>query len=190
MDSLKFRKNFERDDCRIMRDSENKIEIDNRRITGKYIVIFFISVFFQVAAVCAEFKCLEKGTVTWIVDGDTIIVKLYNKSEKVRLLGIDTPEFHKKGGKNDYYAYEAFLYTKKQLKGKTVCLVKDPPNSRDKYGRLLRYVYVNGKLFNAELVREGYAEIYHKGDHSKKILFSRLEDEARRAGRGIWKVRK
>jgi micrococcal nuclease len=156
----------------------------------KQIVIIIICISFSFSASAIEQECMEKGIVTWIVDGDTIIVKLFNKPEKVRLLGIDTPEFHKKGNKREYFAYEAFLYTKKHLKGKTVCLVKDPQNDRDIYGRLLRYVYIDGRLFNAELVREGYAEIYHKGDHSKKTLFSHLEDEARHAGRGIWKIRK
>jgi len=156
----------------------------------KQIGIAIICISFSFSVIGAGPECREQGTVTWIVDGDTIIVKLQKKSEKVRLLGIDTPEFHNKNNKREYFAYEAFLYTKERLKGKTVCLVKDPQNDRDKYGRLLRYVYFNGKLFNAELVREGYAEIYYKGDHSMKIFFSHLQDEAKHAKRGMWKVRK
>jgi micrococcal nuclease len=150
--------------------------------------IFCIS--FSFFAIGAGPECREQGIVTWIVDGDTIIVKLHKKSEKVRLLGIDTPEFHNKNNKREYFAYEAFIYTKEHLKGKSICLVKDPQNDRDIYGRLLRYVYINGRLFNAELVREGYAEIYYKGDHSMKTFFSHLQDEARRTGRGMWTVRK
>jgi micrococcal nuclease len=152
--------------------------------------IAIICISFSFSAIGAGPECREQGVVTWIVDGDTIIVKLPKKSEKVRLLGIDTPEFHSKNNKKEYFAYEAFIYTKERLKGKLVCLVKDPQNDRDKFGRLLRYVYINGRLFNEELVRDGYAEIYYKGDHSMKTLFLHLQDEAKHAGRGMWKVRK
>jgi len=157
---------------------------------GKYIGIVFICAFFHLAAICAELECREKGTVTWIVDGDTIIVKLPIKSVKVRLLGIDTPEFHNKDGVNEYFAYEAFLYTKEHLKGKTVCLVKDPLNDCDIYGRILRYVYIDRRLFNAELLEGGYAEIYNKGNFEMKPYFNLLQQKAKKAHIGIWKYGK
>jgi micrococcal nuclease len=164
--------------------------IEKQLSRKKQIVIAIICISFSFSAFAAGPVCREQGIVTWIVDGDTIIVKLQNKSEKIRLLGIDTPEFHGKNNIREYFAYEAFIYTKEHLKDKPVCLVKDPQNDRDKYGRLLRYVYINGRSFNAELVRDGYAEIYYKGDHSMKTFFLLLQDEAKHAQRGMWKVRK
>ena len=102
------------------------------------------------------------------------------------MLGIDTPEFKNKNDKAGYYAYEAFRYTKEQLKGKKVCLVKDPSSNRDRYGRMLRYVYIDSRLFNAELLRLGYAEIFKKSEHKMKDHFLKLQNEARKSHIGIW----
>lgn len=148
--------------------------------------LYFISLCFCLESFSTPIKCSEEGVVTWIVDGDTIIVRLQNGSEKIRMLGIDTPEFKNNTHKTEYYAYEAFKYTKEQLKGKKICLVKDPSNDRDRYGRMLRYVYIDSRFFNAELLRKGYADIFSKSEHKMKTYFMKLLQEARNSGIGMW----
>lgn len=147
------------------------------------IIVLFCS---QATLSSKPLRCSEQGIVSWIVDGDTIFVKTPNKTVKVRMLGIDTPEFNKRTGKSEYYSYEAFKYTKEQLKGKKICLVKDSANDRDQYGRLLRYIYLDSRLFNAELIEKGYADIFSKSEHQMKEYFFTLREEARKNKLGMW----
>lgn len=168
----------------IMKTNDKRYSLE---LLKKFILIFSILAVLGCNLSSSGPVCSEKGTVTWVVDGDTIFVKLDQKTEKVRLLGIDTPEFHDKNGRSEYYAHEAFLFTKENLKNKTVCLVKDPLNERDTYGRLLRYVYIDGRLFNAELLKGGYAEVFYKAEHKKKAYFIELQEKARKERKGIWK---
>lgn len=96
------------------------------------------------------FDKIEYAKVIRVIDGDTFEIE--NK-EKVRLIGINTPEIREK----------CYLEAKQRLKdlveNKTVKLVKDKKD-RDKYGRLLRYVFVNDTFVNLVLVKEGYAFVY------------------------------
>lgn len=122
----------------------------------------------------------QKASVTRIIDGDTIEVSFNGKTEKVRLIGIDTPE------KGMPYFDEAKAKTKELCFFKDVRLVKDV-SERDKYGRLLRYVYVENLFVNAELVKQGYANVYtYPPDVKHSELFVKLEREARANNRGLW----
>lgn len=170
----------------IMKTNDKKYSLG---FIKKFLLTLSILSFLSFNLLSSDPVCSEKGIVTWVVDGDTIFVKLDQKTEKVRLLGIDTPEFHGKNGRSEYYAHEAFLFTKENLKNNTVCLVKDPLNERDTYGRLLRYVYIDGRLFNAELLEGGYAEVFYKAEHKKKAYFTELQEKARKDRRGIWKYK-
>lgn len=92
-----------------------------------------------------------------VVDGDTFEIA---GTERVRLIGVDTPETVKPGTSPQPYGKEASEFTKKMLEGKHVELVFDV-QERDQYGRLLAYVYFeDGTFFNELLVREGYAKVY------------------------------
>lgn len=91
--------------------------------------------------------------VTRVIDGDTFEIE---SGQKVRLIGVDSPESVAPGKKVTCFGTEASNYTKSRLEGKLIELKKDVSET-DKYHRLLRYVYLDGKLFNDELVREGYA---------------------------------
>ena len=122
-------------------------------------------------------------TVEKVFDGDTI--KLEN-GEKVRLLGIDAPELHHPELPVQRFAQEATDYMAKQVLGKKVTLEYEPDNLRDIYGRLLAYVYVDGKMLNAELVRLGYAFAYTKGSTHRLVEFLALEKEARSRQMGVW----
>ena len=88
-------------------------------------------------------------TVERIVDGDTIIAN----GESIRLLGINSPE------KGEKYSEEATQYLSNLIFNKTV-EIEFGPEQRDKYGRILAYIYVDGFLVNSQIVREGYANIY------------------------------
>lgn len=135
--------------------------------------------------------------VTKVIDGDT--VELENK-ERVRFIGIDTPEIWEsdklerdiKRTKKDKETIirmgkAASLFTKSLVGGKRVRLEFDV-EKKDRYGRLLAYVYLpDGKMLNAELLREGYAQIYTFPPNVKYIeMFRKLQEEAREQNRGLW----
>ena len=104
---------------------------------------------------------IESGKVYCdrVVDGDTIVVLMDGKKEKVRMIGIDTPEsVHPDKSRNTPMGKIASKYTKDNLEGKYVTLETDV-QERDKYGRILAYVYLDDKMFNKTLLEEGLAEL-------------------------------
>ena len=125
-----------------------------------------------------------------VIDGDTIRARFEGKSYTVRLIGVDTPETKHPTKTVQYFGREASAFTKAHLEGKTVTLARDRTGDTvDRYGRLLRYVYLNGDNFNARLIREGYAHAYRRFPFSKQTEFIQLEDQARRRGIGLWNRR-
>lgn len=128
------------------------------------------------------------GTVTRVVDGDTIWVALAadGRVEKVRYIGMDTPELHHPARGEESGGREAADLNRRLVLGKAVRLELDV-RERDRYQRLLAYVWVGDLLVNAELVRLGYAHavtVPPNVAHARHL--SRLEREARGAGRGLW----
>ena len=120
------------------------------------------------------------------VDGDTIEVEIEGESYKVRYIGIDTPELHHPTKPVGYYAQEAYEKNRELVEGKTVFLEKDISET-DRYGRLLRYVYVGDVFVNAYLVQQGYAQVStYPPDVKYQEQFLELQREAREAGRGLW----
>ncbi|MBD8500005.1 thermonuclease family protein [Paenibacillus arenosi] len=127
-----------------------------------------------------------KTKVKRIVDGDTFVT---SEGDKVRLIGVNTPETH---GKVQYYGQEAKEYTDNHLTGSTVYMFQDAGNT-DKYGRLLRYIFIedDNEMFNERLIREGYANtmtIPPNVLYSK--TFTALERDARNNNRGLWQSSK
>lgn len=138
----------------------------------------------SIAGLAVRAKVLEKAKVVGVTDGDTVTVVISStgQPEKVRLIGIDTPE------KGRPFYDEATAMTRRLLLGKTVGMAKDV-SQRDMYDRLLRFIWVGERLVNAELVRLGYATAYtYPPDVSKAELFVSMQQQARTAGRGLWKV--
>jgi len=125
-------------------------------------------------------------SVTLVVDGDTIKVRIGVTVYKVRYIGIDTPELNDERIEFRLLAQEAARYNRQLIEGKIVRLEKDISET-DKYGRLLRYVYVDDIFVNAELVRQGlaWAKAYEPDIRYQPDL-EEAEAEARQAGRGIW----
>jgi micrococcal nuclease len=127
------------------------------------------------------------GRVTHIVDGDTIEVELQGRRERVRYIGIDTPETTHSNRGIERYGPEAMEANRRLVQGQTVRLELDV-QQRDPYGRLLAYVYVGEVMVNAELVRQGYALLSTYPPNVKhEALFARLQREAREAKRGLWR---
>jgi micrococcal nuclease len=124
--------------------------------------------------------------VTKVTDGDTIHVTYQGHDERVRLIGVDTPEVPWYGGKEECYGVAAGLYARRRLTGRSVRLAFDVER-RDHYGRLLAYVYLGRELFNLTLVRLGYATADPVApDIGMAPSFSLAEAQARAAGRGLW----
>jgi len=128
----------------------------------------------------------ERALVTRVVDGDTIEVLMAGKTYKVRYIGIDTPETVDPRRPVGCYGHEASERNRQLVDGKTVGLEKDVSETDD-FDRLLRYVWVNGEMVNATLVREGYAVAStYPPDVKHQELFLSLQREAMDAGRGLW----
>ena len=137
----------------------------------------------------AQFQ-LRTVEVARVIDGDTIQVTTGERRYTVRLIGVDTPETVHPTKTVQHFGAEASAYTKAALEAKTVTLEADRTgDTRDSYGRLLRYVHLDGDNFNARLIREGYAHAIRGFRYSMRAQFIRLEDEARRRGRGLWSPR-
>ena len=127
-------------------------------------------------------KTVKTYTVDRFVDGDTI--DLENGIEvllkRIRLLGINTPE----RGKPLYK--EATIALENLIANKDITLEKDPSKNQGKYGRPLRYILVDNKNLNIEMVRLGYAKafMYEGLKYEKEIL--KAQEKAKAAKRGLW----
>ena len=129
------------------------------------------------------------ATVDRVVDGDTIVARIAGSTERVRLIGIDTPESVDPRRPVECFGKEASKHTAELLpEGTAVRLVRDV-EARDRYGRLLAYVYRSrDDLFvNLELAEDGYASVATYPPNVAHVAeFTRAAAEARREGRGLW----
>lgn len=120
---------------------------------------------------------------TRVVDGDTIEVAQLGA---VRLIGIDSPEMNYDLSVPQPFAREAKRCCERLVDGKDVSLLFDV-QKRDKYGRVLAYVFVGDIFVNAELVKAGLATAYHIPPNGRyRTRLKRFERQARGQGRGIW----
>lgn len=122
-----------------------------------------------------------------VVDGDTVILIIDGNEERVRLIGVNTPEsVHPDENKNVAYGKIASEYTKKALEGQNVYLELDV-QERDKYGRILGYVYYNNEMYNERLVLDGHAEVATYPPNVKYVeVFEQAQKEARKNNVGMW----
>jgi len=120
---------------------------------------------------------------TRVIDGDTIILDGY---ERVRHIGIDTPETKDPRKPVQYFGQEAYEFTKGLVEGKRVRLEYDW-NKKDKYGRTLAYVYLeDGTFLNAEIIKRGYGFANTRFPFKYLEEFRQYEREARENERGLW----
>lgn len=127
-----------------------------------------------------EAKVLE------VIDGDTIVASIAGEEERIRYIGIDTPETDTSGQVGECYAAEATRLNEKLVGGRTVQLEFDE-ELRDRFGRLLAYVTADGRRVNEELVRSGSATtLTIEPNTARATRLAELETAAGRAGRGLW----
>lgn len=168
------------------------------RWVGRDICALALAILFLLPVACepeestgSDTSQAERAEVVRIVDGDTIIVELGGQEERVRYIGIDAPESVQPEQPVECFGPEASDANAELVDGETVYLLQDV-SDRDRFGRLLRYVYVDGDeddgtLVNLELVRNGYAEaISYEPDVSQQDDLQRAERDARDDGLGMW----
>jgi micrococcal nuclease len=126
--------------------------------------------------------------VTYVHDGDTISVSMDGREEKVRMIGVDTPETVRPNSPQECYGKEASNFLKDKLTNKTVKLEADPINqNRDRYNRLLRYVYdEQNVLVNKQIISDGYGFAYLSFPFTKAEEFRLAQVNARKAELGVW----
>jgi len=129
-------------------------------------------------------------TVTKFTDGDTIDVNMDGHNETVRFIGVDTPETHKPNSPVQCFGPQAADNTKKLIGTNPVRLEADPLDTdRDRYGRLLRYVYLpDNTLVQANIIQNGYGFAYTLFPFSKKDEFKGYQATAQNAKAGLWSV--
>lgn len=127
-------------------------------------------------------------SVSEFVDGDTIAVSMNGQNEIIRMIGVDTPETHRPNTPVQCYGPEAAEYTEKLIGKSRVRLQADPLNTnRDRYQRLLRYVYLaDGTLLEQKIISEGYGFAYTQFPFQKATEFDALENQAEQTKKGLW----
>lgn len=128
------------------------------------------------------------AVVTKVVDGDTVRIVLNNKSETIRLIGINTPETVDPRREVECYGKEASNRTKELLTGKQVTLESDDTqDTRDRYGRLLVYVWLDGVNINKQLIADGYAYEYtYEQSYKYQFEFKEAQRLAQESKKGLW----
>lgn len=168
-----------------------------KRILGKALIFAMLLFAFHHftkkdnASVSAE-EC--KATIVKVIDGDTFMIRRKGSKteEKLRLIGVDTPEsVHANKKKNTKWGKKASQYSKK-LTGKTVRLEFDTQKT-DIYGRTLAYLYIKEKgkyvMYNKILVSKGYARaVCYEPNHKYKKTFNKLQKTAKKKKLGFWKA--
>ncbi|MGX6443577.1 thermonuclease family protein [Neobacillus sp. K501] len=129
-------------------------------------------------------------TLVDIIDGDTIKIRVNGKVETVRYLLVDTPESKNPKTCIQHFAMEAFFRNNELVKSGVLTMELEQGSTRDSFGRLLAYVYVDGKLIQETLLKEGYARLGYILDPPYKYLdpFKKDENLAKRNKRNIWSV--
>jgi endonuclease YncB( thermonuclease family) len=138
----------------------------------------------------ATIQQAQPGTykVVEFVDGDTIAVDMNGKTEKLRFIGVDTPETHDPRKAVQCFGVQAAAFTKNLIGTSNVRLESDPlGTNRDRYNRLLRYIYLpNGTLVNAEIIKQGYGFAYTGFPFTKSDEFITDQKTAREQNKGLW----
>jgi micrococcal nuclease len=133
----------------------------------------------------------SSGRIVRVIDGDTVRVRARGRTQTVRYIGVDTPETVKPGAAVECFGKRASAFNRRLVAGRRVRL-RFGPERRDRYGRLLAYVYLGPhgrRSVNAALVARGYGTVLTIPPNTEHAgRFERLERRARRRGLGIWRA--
>ena len=157
------------------------------RVAGMIVALTAITAFMLGGRTTAASRDLTtRAVVDHVADGDTIEVRIGQRERYVRLIGIDTPEVYggiECGGPGASRAMKRMLKPSDRVR-----LVRDPTqDSRDHYGRQLRYVIEDGRDVGRRQLRRGWAEVYiFERAYRRLGSYRKAEAQARRAERGIW----
>lgn len=146
-----------------------------RRINGVFILVV-LGLALSACGGASQYR------VQQVVDGDTLVLA---GGDRVRLIGVDTPETKHPDVPVQRFGKEASAFTRKWLEGRIVRL-EFGPDPRDKYGRLLAYVRIDDVDFNREIIRRGYAVATTRFEHSRQDDYLLAEREARARRYGLW----
>ncbi len=123
-----------------------------------------------------------RDRVLRVIDGDTVQLA---RTGRARLIGVDTPEVH---GRRECFGTEASRFAKRRLRGREV-VVRGDEEAEDRYGRRLVYLFTDGRLFNAELVRGGYATTLAIEPNTRhRARLAAEQARARARGAGLWRA--
>lgn len=170
-----------------------------RRHKAISILVFILTVIYVVATQSGWLKNTAQTvqqndpglyTINHFVDGDTIAVNMNGNIETIRFIGVDTPETHKPNTPVQCYGPQAAAHTQSVITqaGGKVRLQADPKDTnRDRYGRLLRYVYLpDGTLLDEQIIQQGYGFAYLSFPFSMKDKFAADQTAAQNAKLGLW----
>lgn len=132
---------------------------------------------------------LPRASIVKVVDGDTVDVSFNGQTSRVRLIGINTPETVDPRRPVECFGKEASAKAKEILAGQTVSLENDPSQQdRDQYDRLLRYIWLpDGRLFNLEMIAQGYAYEYtYDLPYKYQAIFKQAQRAAENGQIGLW----
>jgi micrococcal nuclease len=133
----------------------------------------------------------NSATVKHVVDGDTIDIAIGGNTERVRLIGINTPETKHPTKGVECFGPEASAYTQQLLPAGTALRVERDIEARDKYGRLLLYVYIaqSNVFVNLDLVQQGYARpMVFEPNTAHKADFAQAATQAELRNVGLWQA--
>jgi micrococcal nuclease len=137
------------------------------------------------ALIYGNYRVVER-----VIDGDTLLME---NGERVRFIGVDTPETKHPNKPVEHFGKEAAAFTRRMAEGKHVRLEFDPANAARAHKdstqqrRTLAYVFLeDGTLLNAKIIKQGYGFAYTRFPFARMEEFRRLEREAREQGRGLW----
>lgn len=161
------------------------------RILSIAIITILILLYFPSSIFATTDKCDYKA-VSKVIDGDTVKILVGGEEVKVRLIGIDTPETVHPNKDVEWFGKEAAKKLKEMVEGKIVCLKMDRDKTQDidKYGRLLRYLWLDNLFVNAELVKQGYAFAYTNYPFQYLEEFRKYARDARENNRGLYNPEK
>lgn len=143
----------------------------------KHILIALLIPLLAQTAYARELRHVER-----VIDGDTIVL---DGGERVRLIGIDTPEVYHPSEPVQCYGHEASDYLRQRLEGEDVYL-KYQAEKIDKYGRTLGYVYLGRNFINSEMIREGLAFAYTRFPFKYERKFVKMQRLAANERLGLW----